>query len=299
MPHRIFDFQWKDEKTPQFLCSKDGKLEEKKLVFGENLTLSITSGIKCAGYEKNGVWNPCPHENVGSRKCPDCKQKEGLSVAQFCDGDNLGMFSSEDLEKLQTPHYLYLALFQKDMFKVGVSSVSRGYLRQMEQGTHFALILAEGMGGILARQAEKFLTKCGIPDKILSSQKKEFLFPDISEEEGKRVLLSAIQKYIPALLHDRPEIKSFLKEPCEFLNFENYFHLQDAKNCQKPLHAISLKLGDILSGKVLSVKGSFLVMETDREKIILNAKDLFGFEIDFIEKPLGMILEKGFQSAMF
>src|SRR6185295_16504258 len=177
MSAQIVQFSWENESTPIFTSRENGALSQQRLVFNESFSLEILDGPDCIGFHTREGWVACPYASKGMRKCENCKQKEGLMIEQFCDGYNLDLFSPEDVERLNTPHYLYLALFQRDLFKIGVSAMGRGLLRQIEQGTHYALILAEGMNGILARQIETLLRRSGIPDKIQLAQKKDFLFP--------------------------------------------------------------------------------------------------------------------------
>lgn len=295
----IFHFSWADDTTPQFEFGSGEELQKKSISFGDSISIEVASNIHCAGYMRDWVWKPCPYEDCESKKCEDCKKKEGLAVAQFCDGNNLDLFSPEQLEQLNTPHYVYLALFRPDVYKVGVSSLSRGFLRQIEQGSHFCLVIAQGMGGVLARQIESFFRKCGVPDKIAGSQRKGFVFPEISVEEGQDILTGIVDKYLPSLLFDRREAKPFLISPPEFHSFENVYHLPDAIKCEKPLHSLTLKKGECVSGTLLAVKGSFLIIETDAEKVLINAKDLRGYEVDFSPKPAGLRMEEAFQGALF
>jgi hypothetical protein len=47
------------------------------------------------------------------------------------------------------------------------------------------------------------------------------------------------------------------------------------------------------------MKGPFLVIETPEELVSICAKDIVGREIEFEEKPAGLILQSAFQSALF
>lgn len=300
MEGRIFEFRWKDQFTPYFRVLSQGMVTEHFLPFGSHISISVTRGQTCVGYEKDGIWFPCASGGLeGTRKCEECKKMEGMPVAQYCDGFNTALFSGAELESLNFPHYVYFAQFDKGLIKVGVSSSSRGYLRQIEQGSHFALIIAEGMWGIPARQIETTLRRSGIIDKIQSSQKKDLVFPHITAEEGEKELRSLAEKHLPAVLAVQPQFEQFIKQPAEFMEFESYYRLKDAQDVQKPLHDPTIEVGEYVSGRVLSVKGPFLVIETDAEKILIDAKKLKGYAVDFSPKPIGLKKEEAFQGALF
>ncbi len=297
--NQIIQFAWEDEKSQRFDIFTDGKPEQRRVVIGEPFSIELLEGPHCAGYERGGIFYPCPHKAKGIRKCEDCKQKEGLSIAQFCDGYNLDLFSPQDIDRLNAPHYLYFAFFDANTYKVGVSLVSRGYLRQVEQGSHFAAVLAEGMGGVLARQVETFFRRCGIIDKFTSHQKKEILFPDFSVDDVRKKVDELMEKYLESLLFEKPEIKRYLKSPFEIIDFSSFYNLEEGRSCPKQLHSLILQKGEAVSGKLLSVKGQNILIETDREKILLNAKDLAGWNADLTERSPGVTTKDAFQSALF
>lgn len=299
MPERIFEFRWKDEHTPYFRTIEGHGLAEHLLPIGEQISLEIVDDTVCTGYEKGGEWHPCPTIAKGVRKCEECKRQEGMPIAQYCDGFNTAMFSGEELETLNTPHYVYFAMFDTGLVKVGVSGSSRGYLRQIEQGTHFALIIADGMWGVPARQMETTIRRAGVIDKIQASQKKDLVFPHITPEVGKTELLALMERHLPSVLALYPQFEQFVKTPPEFLEFAPYYHLQEALSIQKPLHDPTLEVNESVSGRLVAVKGPFLIIETDSEKVLLDAKRLKGMKIDFAPKPVGLKKEEAFQGALF
>ncbi len=299
MPERIFEFRWKDESSPYFRIAHDNHISEHMLPFGSEICLEVVDGPVCMGYEKLDGWHPCVAGAKGVRKCEECKRQEGMPIAQYCDGFNTEMFSGEELESLSAPHYVYFALFDKGLVKVGVSGSSRGFLRQIEQGTQFALIIADGMWGIPARQMETTIRRAGVVDKIQVSQKKDLVFPDITASAAHKELLELAERYLPGVLAIYPQFEQFVKYPPQFLEFESFYHLQDALDIRKPLHDPTLEIGEYVSGTLVAVKGPFLVIETDSEKVLLDAKRLKGNLVDFSAKPVGLKKDEAFQSALF
>ncbi|QQS59614.1 DUF2797 domain-containing protein [Candidatus Peregrinibacteria bacterium] len=297
---RVYEFRWKKENSPYFRLLQNGLLIEHPLIFGRNVSIEILGNTSCTGYEKNGVWTPCVVGGVpGVKKCEECKKQEGMPIAQYCDGFNTEMFSGEELDSLNCPHYVYFAYFGPGLMKVGVSAQSRGLLRQIEQGSHYSLIIAEELSGVPARQLETLFRKSGMQDKVQSSQKKDLMFPGVSPEEGKQELLEAFQNYLPQVLALRPDFEELLKREPEFHDFSSVYHLPEAEKVEKPFHDADLSLGESVSGTLIAAKGPFLLLETDSEKTLVDAKSLKGYSIDFSAKPLGLKKEQAFQGSLF
>lgn len=298
---RIYEYRWKDEKN-QYFRSVDynNNLMEAPIQIGQNISIELTGDVVCTGYEKNFEWKPCISGGVpGVKKCEECKRQEGMPIAQYCDGFNTDMFSGEEVESLSTDHYVYFALFDENLIKVGVSSSSRGFMRQVEQGSHFSLIIADGLWGVPARQMETIIRRTGMIDKIQSSQKKNLIFPKLTEEQGKSVLMKLFEEKIPAVLAEKPDFEQFIKKEPEFKSFSDVYHLSEGEAIQKPLEDTPLVVGESVSGKIISAKGPFIVIETDAEKYLLEAKKLKGYEVNFSEKSAGLNKLEGFQGALF
>lgn len=296
---RVFEFRWNSQNLPYFRVVENDDLREMPLYFGVNVSLKITDDIRCTGFEKDGKWHDCAEKARGVKKCENCKRAEGMSAAQYCDGFNTEMFSADELESLNCPHYLYLALFDENLVKVGVSASSRGLLRQIEQGSHFCAIVADGMWGVPARQMETLIRRAGMPDKIQSSQKQNLIFPEISPEKGRKILENLIAEKIPAVLAERPDFEQFLKKPPAFHDFSKFYKIDAAKKIEKPLTDAALEVGESVSGALVAAKGPFLILETDAEKVLIDAKKLKGFEIDFSPREIGLRKNDAFQSALF
>jgi len=297
---KIYEFRWNQEFNPNFRVIRNDVLQETILPFGVNISLEVAGMYCCTGYEKNGEWHSCVQGGApGTKRCEECKKREGMPVAQYCDGFNTDMFSGEELEQLSTPHHVYFALFNKNLVKVGVSSSSRGYLRQIEQGSQYTLVVAQGMWGVPARQMETIIRKNGMLDKVQGSQKKDLFFAPITEEEAKTELLHLAEKHLPIVSAQRPELSQYFLDPPEFLEFSSNYHLEEAKRIEKPMHTTDLLPGESISGTLLAAKGSFLLLETDSERILLDAKKLKGYDVDFSAKPIGLKKEEAFQGTLF
>ncbi|MCF7812090.1 DUF2797 domain-containing protein [Candidatus Gracilibacteria bacterium] len=172
MKVHLYDFRWQDESTTEFQASADGKFGRKKLHLEDDVSLSVQSSVFCAGSRTDDTWSPCPQKATGKAKCDMCKARERNFVFTAFDGFDRSNVTDLDLEQISGSHVVYLALFDESKIKIGVARLSRKILRQLEQGSHATLFIAETPDGIAARQIETLMRKDGIADKIMASQKK-------------------------------------------------------------------------------------------------------------------------------
>ena len=247
----IFDFRWHDNQYPFFQVIKENHLEEKNLEIGKPFSIKVEEKEKiCSGSYNNGVYSPCPNNEKGVKKCEICKKADDYFPCQYCNGFNCDRFRDVKIENCDSEHMVYLALFTPDIIKVGVSKLSRGKTRQFEQGSHFTRIFAEKCSGIQARRIESFLTKCGFPDKIPASQKKGFLFPAISLDEGRKLLEEKFQLAKEHVLSHTPEINKYILKEEKIWDIRTIYSKDFEKitNSQKPVHFIELQKGESVSG---------------------------------------------------
>lgn len=302
-----FDIRWKDDMTAVLQgISSDGNFQEIPLQKGSSFSLSIVDdSIFCVGSLKDGVYSPCPNKATGTKKCEVCKRADDYFPCQFCNGFNCHQFRDEKIENCDALHMVYLALFTKDLVKVGVSRMSRGKTRQVEQGSHFTRLFAENLSGVAARRLEKTLTEMGFPDKIPSSQKKDFLFPNVSLEEGKEILEKKAQEAADFLTSHAPEYKKYIlpNSPSldEFWDMRPLYadEFEALQNSPKPFHSLSFQQGESLGGTLQMIKGSFLLVETPDELVSFLGKDLVGKKISLENCSVGLTLNAGLQSSLF
>jgi hypothetical protein len=298
MKVHMYDFRWLNSTAAEIQASSGEQFGKKALSVGNDVSLEICSDVKCGGSFAENTWSPCPSKSVGKSKCEVCRAREKNFVFTVFDGFNRENVSESDLQKIAGPHVVYLALFDKNLIKVGVSKRERKELRQLEQGAHYTLFIAETSDGILARQIETLLRKSGLVDKIKPSQKKEFLCPEIAEKEGEEILRKVFESH-KEVFQDHALLQNFLTKTPEFISWKSAYHLTNIEKSAKAFHSVTLNDKESVSGKIISMKGPFLVIETPDELVSVCAKDLLGREIEFEEKPAGLILRSAFQSALF
>jgi hypothetical protein len=294
----MYDFRWNDSSHAEIQASAEGKFGKKSLSVGQNLSLEICSDTKCGGSFVDDKWSACPQNAVGKSKCEVCRAREKSFIFTAFDGFNRENVTEGDLQRIAGPHVVYLALFNKNLIKVGVSKQERKELRQLEQGSHYTLFVAQTSDGILARQVETLLRKSGLSDKVKPSQKKEFLCPEIAEKEGEEILKEMFSSHQKAF-SDHTLLQNFLAKNPEFVSWKSAYHLSNIEQSPKAFHSVALEEGESVSGKIIAMKGPFLVIETPEELVSICAKDIVGREIEFEEKPAGLILQSAFQSALF
>ncbi|MCF7846622.1 MAG: DUF2797 domain-containing protein [Candidatus Gracilibacteria bacterium] len=296
----LYDFRWNDPETCQFegagvTDNFANKFGVKPIQIGNPLSLEICSEVRCAGSREHGRWKPCPKQATGKPKCDYCRAIEGNFVYTAFDGFDQSQLQPGDLEKIAGKHLVYLALFEKDLIKVGVCKSERKELRQLEQGSHATLFVAEAPDGIAARQIESLLRKTGLGDKIKSSEKKDLLLPSVSCSEAEKILRTLLAEK-KELISTEEHLKSFWKSEPEFCCWEPLY--QTGKLPTSPL-MIQLEKGDWLSGTLVAKKGPFLVLEAASDLVALDTKYLRGREVDFTPRPAGLQTSRVLQNALF
>ncbi len=298
MQAHLFDFRWTDPQHCEIQACVGQKLGRKTIRIGDDLSLKILSDPYCAGHWKDNTHHPCPQNETGTKKCKICRAREGSFVYTVFDGFNQHNIEPQELQLIQGPHWVYLALFDKDLVKIGVSQLDRKELRQLEQGSHFTLYIAQTPDGITARQIETLIRKKGLADKIKPSQKKDFLCPEITTQEGKTKLKELIESHKNAL-DTHPHLKEFLLPTPEFVDWSATYHLPQITQSSKTFQSLKLEKEESVSGKILAIKGPFVFLETPDEIIAVCLKDYNGKDIDFSPQPPGINLKTALQGALF
>lgn len=299
MQVHLYDFRWLDETHMEFQASYMGRqFARKKVQIGDTLSMELKSSVRCAGSVRDDVWMPCPDKVFGRKKCEVCRKREGNFIFTAFDGFNTDTYSPEDLALMEGDHVIYLALFDQSLYKVGVSKATRKIMRQIEQGSHHTLFIAQTPNGILARQIETILCRSGVADKIRASMKQDFLWPEVTREEGENFLRKIFSDHIPSL-QEFQELQKFVHDHPEFYDWEHIYQMEPWRKTQKSYHDVKLAEGESVSGKLIAKKGAFLILELPHEIVSINTKDLIGYEIEFDEKPPGLNLKQALQSSLF
>jgi len=298
MNMHLFDFRWNNISEMEFQASLQEKFGRKPFSLNQDLSIEVTKKRVCAGSSRDNIWKPCPNKIENKKKCESCRAREGTFIFTSFDGFNTDIFTANDLAKIQGEHLVYLALFDKQLQKIGVCKAERKELRQVEQGSHFTLFIAKTSDGILARQIETLFRKSGVADKIMPSKKSGILVPEINKTEGKEILINILEEH-KHCIQDRPQLKNLLLDKPIFKNWSEIYGLPFVKESSKSIHFIKLDIGESVSGKVRAIKGPFIILETEDELIAFSAKDLIGYELDFSPRETGIKLNNALQGSLF
>jgi len=270
----------------------------------ENFSITILDEkVICVGFEKKSEYNICKNsnkENTAVKKCEVCKKSEDYFPCQFCNGFNCDKFRKEKIKNCDALHMVYLALFSKDIVKVGVSGVSRMQARQFEQGSHYTRIVIEGVSGVTARRIEHSIGKLGFPDKIPATKKKDIILPRLSLKDGQEILEQKFQEVKNYIQDEMPEMTKYIVEE-KFWDMRPFYsnEFSEIEASSKPTHFLTLSEGDSVGGVLKAVKGSFLLIETSTEFVVLLAKSLVGKVVSFDPVDNGINKTGGFQGGLF
>jgi len=294
----LYDFRWNSDSQVEFQASSGNRFGRKTLGLNDSLSVKVCGKTKCAGSMRDNVWQACPQNVVGRKKCETCRNREGNFIYTSFDGFNTDMFTPDDLARLEGDHLVYLALFDKGVTKVGVCKKERHTLRQVEQGSHHTLYIAQTPDGVLARQIETCFRQAGLADKIQASTKKNFILPEITAEEGETELRGLLTSHKDAL-KNHPELQKFLLPEPEFKDWTETFGLNRVNESAKALHTVKLETEESVSGQIVALKGPFVMLETEDEIVTICAKDLQGLTLDFTPTEKGLVLNSALQNALF
>ena len=160
------------------------------------------------------------------------------------------------------PHVVYLA--QSDSVKVGVTRSTQIPTRWIDQGAKSAIFLAETPNryeaGVLEVALKAFFTDKTNYRKMLQNEIDDSI--DLIDEKWNVV------DQLPS------DLQTFISENDEIIEF-NYPVL---KYPIQP-NLINLEKTPIFEGKLLGIKGQYLLFEND---FVLNIRRHTGFEVDFI-----------------
>jgi hypothetical protein len=296
----LHDFRWRDNNSCEFSAIANDKLGKKIVKIGDKISLQkVNDTKKCVGSVYENQWKMCPQNAIGKQKCELCRSRERSFIFTVFDGFDRSNISDADLQKIANPHVVYLAFFDGELIKIGVSNSDRKTLRQLEQAAHFTLFVAETKDGIEARQIETILRRSGIADKIKITQKRNFLLPEISATEGEGILRKFWEKK-RLVLTDFEKLKNQILTTPEFQEWQKFYGTDQVKNSSKSHHSIeNFQKNEYVSGKILAIKGPFLMIDVGEEIVSICTKELLGYEIDFSEKPIGINLNSAFQKSLF
>ncbi|MHA2152849.1 MAG: DUF2797 domain-containing protein [Candidatus Thorarchaeota archaeon] len=258
---------WNDSNSLEFI----------PIVPGENVSWIFRGPRRCIGSidaKLNSV--PCPEEAVilqsGMQRCGPCSSIDFVDPCIRCDG-RLCLATSERRSQCNdTSYVVYLAVFNDETLKVGVSSEKRVRTRWVEQGADFGGVLHVVKGGIYARKIEDRLGQSPSVAKQVRGERK-------IRGLSKRMELESAQSIVDQFLLqlELDEIKKEVK----LEDLSRYYSLSDFDTTPNPWRKRSEKIDDSpLLGEVVGMKGSLIITCLASSYTVTDLKQVIGYTVD-------------------
>jgi len=249
------------------------------LALGTGIYLSLgLSGVRhCIGYydEALDTRQNCQDnremEAGRESQCIRCQHDGGTFAAKSGIADSL-----RGNQLLSAQHDVYLALFGKDVVKVGVTRSSRREVRLLEQAAHASIIIASGDGEAARVLERQIHTQAGLPETIKLATKLEKLTTVATPDEANRILLETTELV-------RSQVASTL--PSLDTDFTYHFPRYDIR---LPSDLTSLRYIDrlddeaVVSGRLVGALGRCLLLHNgvDEKVYALDSVLIEGYEAD-------------------
>ena len=278
-----------------------------------NIEIRKIAEKRCKGYydlEKKEIV-PCrTYTDMTSSQycqCRECQTKSGFDLCLGCNGSICRTNSDAARKFCNEEHYVYLAYFANDKFKVGTAASYRKYERLLEQGALYSIFLAQAPNGRIARQIESSISDLGIASRVNSTYKMNNFVIDKEQEEIDRMLL---KKYEYILSQIGGTSKKFLIRP-QYNNFTNIsekvrkslieesIQLDLFGGLGEPEHKAYEKIAkpEIVFGEIKAVVGSLMLIQNNGIYSVVNMKNLEGWLVDFRKKEIGEKVDGSFNKS--
>jgi hypothetical protein len=286
--------QWIDNKPFLKLYNKDNGRYDIVSALG-NIRLKKNNLKICTGYYNlyDMEEYPCKNQiNLTDSKynrCKFCDDFTGFGLCMMCKGDVCRATSQNALDFCKKDHILYLAFFPNNLVKVGTAIYERRYERLLEQGAVFSFFIAQANGQHI-RKIETAISKLGIVSQVLQSYKLKNIIGYPSIEQVKEILNERLQ-FIKKNLAEN--YLSFFITP----EFNNFSHLIESLSMlpstqiqydlfgnpieeNKSQFYEILQSKDNITGNIITVIGSIVVLQVDNKFFAVNFKDLYGWIVE-------------------
>ena len=260
---QILKLDWKEEKPTLILRHTNETYEKHPLIVGTPLTIALKGPRLCTGTKGR----PCPYKaeipEGGMNQCPKCNRQE-VSYYDFIGKAKTHKPTATYYQN--TDHNAYLALYDPEHIKVGVTS--RGITRLLEQGASAALIFASD-DGLGIRDIEAAIRSLdGIIDRVQMPTRMKVLENPPEENEARQLLKNTrarIETELPEIVQDNHSLN-------EFHYLMPHYNLR--ANAAKLVREIPN--GAIFTGEIEGVIGQLIVLQGPSGTIALDAGRIRG-----------------------
>jgi len=284
----VSSVEWRkrDGKWTCSLVCHDNVFSQVWLEPGIDLSFEIQPGRYCVGYmtvssgeSRRHIalepWKdirPCPSESKVRKghKCPSCYQADLVHPCLICDGTKCSAGPSMRKSCQEATAYVYLASFGSNRLKVGVAHKTRIPQRWIEQGANLAKKIIVG-NGMEARRFENTLHRAlSVLSGLKTNRKVDTLWKREDVEEVNA--LGEAEEEIKRRFPDFPYCHDTVHDLSE---------IYDLPLLNRGPIELKVKRDLQISGEVLGVKGSLLLLSIGDLPYYLNLKHLMGRKIVF------------------
>jgi len=270
----------KPQPEPYIMFNKLGSEQENILILkhGENITIKVKPNQKkiCVGFN-NALRKhiPCPTAELlplNKVQCQSCSFSEFYICKAICQGDFCHPSSEEAKEYCwKTPASVYLTHIAG---KVKVGSSTSPMRRWIGQGSDAGISIAEGVSLAPRALEHQISTKFSLPLAVRTSQKMKFLGKKIDKDKITNQLQSFIDEIYKTM---KSEILIPKKDLKSIVFLDKFFSEIPSMNTQ-PLVLKLDNAGLEVSGKIVGVKGSILVVKNVETYFALPLASLIGIQ---------------------
>ncbi|MHA1461606.1 MAG: DUF2797 domain-containing protein [Candidatus Heimdallarchaeota archaeon] len=267
---------------------KSGKERVYDLTPGNYLNIRVSEPKKkyCVGFSStNGEHIPCPTgELIESNRmqCQSCSFNEFYLCRAICQGDFCHPSSNDAKEHCwKTTACVYLTHIAG---KIKVGSSTNPLRRWLGQGSDAGICVAEGVGLAPRALEHQIGLKLSLPLAVRITQKMKFLGKSIGRGKINEELQAAIDEIYESM---KSEIL-LPKEKLEEITYLDSYHGTIPEINARP---IVKKIADDsfeLSGEIIGVKGTILVLRNGATYYTTNLSSIIGLYVDISEEKSEM-----------
>lgn len=281
-PVHFITLGWSDERPYlQYRPNpREAHSEHLEIAFAKPLTITLSATRLCIGYydfvNKHKV--PCPdRRRLGDKyaQCFVCQRRE-VTYYTFTGYAENPAAAQAYLDTQE--HVAYLALFGRDLLKVGVASAGRRLRRTLEQGAQAGLFWAHANGADI-RVLERHTSRTfAIKEQVTTLQKIKRFGQQLSPPAAQDVLL---QKRLDIAQALPPDLAQQLDPQPDFQFLGDRYHLDLPPGTADVRLIKIVGTTDTYSGVVRGVVGSVVVLQApDQQVYALPIKRLQGYMVE-------------------
>ena len=234
---------------------------------GREINFELSPERWCVGFdEPAGTVGPCPDGSLakGGDRCEACMERTKLLPCLRCTGDRCGNAARRS-NCVFSDHYVYLAAYTPELFKVGVTRIERFERRILEQGAWGGIAIAAA-GGQEVRRIESAISRVGWPDRVQMLP----LLADkpMDKEQAEELLRLQTRRIIQRL----PEERIVADGPF-------VYHAEHYPQIDGMVPRTLDPQVDPLAGTILGIRGGWLLLKAGEENVAVSLRNLNGREL--------------------